>query len=209
MQVLALTAILVGVLHWSSSCEIKAKGVSEADKKAILKIHNELRAKIANGNEKEFPTAANMLELEWDDHLAKQAQAWAEKCEFEHDDPIDKDGEQAGQNIGWEGKPDDKPEWEEMIQSFYDEVKDFKPSDIHKYIDDDDTGHFTQVIWAKSSRVGCGYIRYVGEDGGNEFLYGCNYSPGGNVEDRPIYEVGTPCSKCGGCGSIPGLCKSK
>ncbi|KAG8191105.1 hypothetical protein JTE90_010029 [Oedothorax gibbosus] len=150
-----------------------------------------------------------MLEMEWDDHLAKQAQAWAEQCEFEHDNPIDKDGEEAGQNIGWEGRSDDKPEWKGMIQSFYDEVKDFDPKDIHKLIDDDDTGHFTQVIWAESSRIGCGYVRYVGEDGGNEFLYGCNYAPGGNFEDSPVYEVGKPCSKCGGCGSIPGLCKAK
>ncbi|KAG8191106.1 hypothetical protein JTE90_010030 [Oedothorax gibbosus] len=208
MQFLAFTAILVGVLHWSYSCQIYDRGVSAADKKVILQTHNELRAKIANGKERGFPTAANMLEMEWDDNLANQAQAWADQCTYAHNKPIDRDGGPAGQNMAGSSGSNTKPEWKEMIESFYSEVKLYNPNNIHKYAWDEKTGHFSQVIWAKTSRIGCGYVRYVGDQYDYDFLYVCNYAPAANWDGEPVYEVGRPCSKCGGCGSIQGLCEA-
>ena len=29
------------------------------------------------------------------------------------------------------------------------------------------TGHYTQVVWAKTNEVGCGFVSYVEKEGGN------------------------------------------
>lgn len=52
-----------------------------------MDIHNYYRNLIASGNESTlgFPSAANMLTLEWDDELAYVAQKHANQCRFEHD----------------------------------------------------------------------------------------------------------------------------
>ncbi len=58
------------------------------------------------------------------------------------------------------------------------------------------TGHYSQVIWADTNRVGCGFTSYR-ENGTLETnLYVCNYGPAGNFVALPSYKVGTPCSQC-------------
>jgi hypothetical protein len=51
------------------------------------------------------------------------------------------------------------------------------------------TGHFTQMAWAKTNKLGCGRSTYV--DGGftNEYLV-CNYGPAGNVQGEKVYTAG-------------------
>lgn len=55
--------------------------------KKIVDTHNNFRNLIASGNETRlgFPSAANMLKMEWDNELAYVAQAHANQCKFEHD----------------------------------------------------------------------------------------------------------------------------
>lgn len=50
------------------------------------------------------------------------------------------------------------------------------------------TGHYTQVLWAKSARVGCGYT----SSGGTL----CNYAPGGNFNNQDFFTPGAACSAC-------------
>ena len=45
-----------------------------------------LRARVAGGLTSQ-PPAADMRELEWDEELARAAQAHAEQCKFRHDCP--------------------------------------------------------------------------------------------------------------------------
>jgi hypothetical protein len=51
------------------------QGVSEADKVEIVRLHNELRARIANGlargSAAPLPPAANMMQLTWDNEVLK------------------------------------------------------------------------------------------------------------------------------------------
>merc|ERR1712020_452603 len=56
-------------------------------------------------------------------------------------------------------------------------------------------GHYTQVVWAESHEVGCGYMTSV--KGTNfESVLVCNYGPGGNFRGKPVYQKGMPGSKC-------------
>ncbi|CAG0883243.1 unnamed protein product [Darwinula stevensoni] len=54
------------------------------------------------------------------------------------------------------------------------------------------TGHYSQLVWASTYAVGCGYVAY----GGGNRLYVCNYGPSGNSKGATVYGVGTPCTCC-------------
>ena len=54
-----------------STCDtVYANSLTDAEKQEILDKHNELRSKVANGQEAGQPSAANMKKLKWDDELA-------------------------------------------------------------------------------------------------------------------------------------------
>ena len=66
------------------------------------------------------------------------------------------------------------------------------------------TGHYTQVLWSRTYKVGCGYTPAAGTV--------CNYSPGGNDIGQPPFVIGAACSACptshpfcndGLCSSVP------
>ena len=66
------------------------------------------------------------------------------------------------------------------------------------------TGHYTQVLWSSTYKVGCGYTPAAGTV--------CNYSPGGNYFGQPPFVIGAACSACpashpfcndGLCSSLP------
>uniref|UniRef100_A0A8C6RNX8 SCP domain-containing protein n=1 Tax=Nannospalax galili TaxID=1026970 RepID=A0A8C6RNX8_NANGA len=52
-------------------------------------------------------------------------------------------------------------------------------------------GHYTQVVWADSYKVGCA-VQFCPRDGAH-FI--CNYGPAGNYPTWP-YERGAVCSDC-------------
>ena len=54
-----------------------------------------------------------------------------------------------------------------------------------------ETGNYSQMVWATSFRVGCGYIFQ-----NSKHILACNYAPAGNVEGTAMYIAGEPCSAC-------------
>lgn len=91
-------------------------------------MHNKLRSKVAigqefRGNPGPQKHAANMLEMSWDDELAKIAQRWADQCQFGHDTDRDVIRFRVGQNVYEASDFREGPiEWPRAIQSWYDEV---------------------------------------------------------------------------------------
>lgn len=58
-------------------------------------------------------------------------------------------------------------------------------------------GHYTQLMWAETNKVGCGISKYH-QDNLKKILLVCNYYPTGNRIGHLIYESGEPCTSCPG-----------
>ena len=62
-----------------------------------------------------------------------------------------------------------------------------------------DAGHYTQVVWADTDEIGCGFSYYseqVGPFLAYKALTVCNYAIGGNDAGKPMYKIGAACSEC-------------
>ena len=135
----------------------------------LLASHNRERA------------ALGIAPLIWSDELARQAQDYADHLGdvghlvHSEDDPTDPDPQ--GENL-WAGtKGYYAPE--AMVGLWVAEKTDYKPGvfpDNSKSGDVENVGHYTQLVWRSSDKVGCA-VAHGAED---DFLV-CRYSEGGNV----------------------------
>ncbi|XP_043209137.1 uncharacterized PE-PGRS family protein PE_PGRS54-like [Amphibalanus amphitrite] len=102
-----------------------------------------------------------------------------------------------------------QPNWKATIRQWFDEVRAFNHSNIKPFKFSHDFGHFTQMVWATTQMIGCGYSMYFAGGQWNK-LYVCNYGPMGNVLFDEVYEAGPSCSRCPAgtqCSThYPGLC---
>ncbi|KAL7299649.1 hypothetical protein TKK_0007410 [Trichogramma kaykai] len=186
----------------SANCgRVMTVGLSMEEKKAIVDLHNELRMKVARGEELRGapgpqPAATNMQMLEWDEELAQTAQKWASQCIFQHDQCRDLPRFQVGQNLAWRGNTSKQGfsqiTAEILVKDWYDEVQYYNRNSVHYfnslYGAGGQTGHYTQLVWAKTNRIGCGAIRNY-QGGYYKFTLACNYGPAGNFMNRPVYST--------------------
>ncbi len=112
--------------------------------------------------------------LTWSDELAAAAQAWAERlrdagCQFEHSST------KYGENLA-AGTPGHLPP-EDVVGMWYDEIADY---DFASGKFEMSTGHFTQVVWKSSKRLGCGMV----SDCNGMDIWVCQYDPPGNYGDQ-------------------------
>ncbi|XP_034529533.1 GLIPR1-like protein 1 [Notolabrus celidotus] len=149
-----------------------------------VKEHNRARSSVN-------PPASNMMPMSWDEDLAITAREWATKCLFEHNPNRRRpNSNSVGENL-WVGYP----------PSFFNVLGSIKSWDDEKQYYDFDSqactkvcGHYTQVVWASSNKVGC--AAHLCPDGIKETDFGrkesvifvCNYSPAGNMNRRKPYK---------------------
>ncbi|KAI9158977.1 Protein PRY2 [Paramyrothecium foliicola] len=120
-----------------------------------------------------FRTQHNASDLSWNDTLAEFAVDYLEEadCEFEHS------GGPYGENlaIGY-------PNTTASIEAWGNERDKYDFGDAEF---DEETGHFTQLVWKNTTDVGCGR-RLCGERG---WYLACEYWPRGNVAEQFEAEV--------------------
>ncbi|RVE63084.1 hypothetical protein OJAV_G00164950 [Oryzias javanicus] len=148
----------------------------------IVDVHNAFRRAVE-------PAAADMLMMSYSEELAVTAQAWVDKCVLDHGPPSSRmlNGYELGENLFYSTSPNS---WTSVIKAWYQEVSHFtfpNASTNGKPI-----GHYTQVVWNSSYKVGCGVTLCPN----NIYLYGCHYYRAGNFKRWPPYKVGTPCASC-------------
>lgn len=134
---------------------------SASTQEEALVLHNELRA-----NHHAPP-------LVWDDQLAHYAQRYANQCRFQHSHGS------FGENIaaGY-------PSVSAAIRAWYGEHKEYSyrhPGFSYQ------TGHFTQLVWKSSRKLGCGYAACEGRNGTPGYFLVCEYSPAGNITNSQYF----------------------
>jgi len=94
--------------------------------------------------------------LEYDDGLAADAQTFAESCPTGHTDP---NRGSNGENLYWAASTGTAPDtpYSAAVDAWYDEIKDYMwPQTFGATKSNGVVGHFTQVVWKATTKVGCG-----------------------------------------------------
>lgn len=139
----------------SSSASASASGSSSTFQSAMVSGHNNKRS-----------LHESTGSLEWDDTLATYAQNYADNYDCSGD--LVHSGGSYGENlaVGYDDQG--------TIDAWYDEIKKYNFDDPSY---SESTGHFTQVVWKSSTKVGCGYKQCGGSVG--KYVI-CSYNPAGN-----------------------------
>ncbi|KPI93767.1 Cysteine-rich secretory protein DIS2 [Papilio xuthus] len=159
-------------------------------RRKIVLYHNFFRSKVQ-------PTASNMLLMSWNPIAAKQAQSYADKCIFlQHNDPLENTIPylgSCGQNLFVAAQ---KTPWFFALKTWFLEYKNFTYGEPIK--DLKAVGHYTQMVWATSHKVGCGLAHCTGGPWGKFYNYVCHYCPGGNFDTITHfpYKSGPTCGDC-------------
>jgi pathogenesis-related protein 1 len=140
---------------------------------ALLDAHNNVRANAV-------PTPSPALPpLDWSDALATTAQGWADRCAFEHSTG------NLGENLAVFSQLDVEPG--RVVELWASEVSDWNHAD-NRCAAGRACGHYTQIVWRDTARVGCGVARCDDvADFGAGALWVCNYDPPGNFVGRRPY----------------------
>lgn len=181
----SLLALLLLPLLLLAATTGLAGALSDDEKRVMVELHNLYRAQVS-------PPAANMLQMRWDEELAAFAKAYAQECVWGHN----KERGRRGENlfaITDEGMdvPLAVEEWYLEREHYNLSTATCDPGQM--------CGHYTQVVWAKTERIGCGAHfceKLQGVEETNIHLLVCNYEPPGNVKGQKPYQEGHPCSQC-------------
>ncbi|XP_043861360.1 peptidase inhibitor 16 [Dromiciops gliroides] len=162
------------------SCSLK-----DEEKQMVVEFHNLYRSQVS-------PPATNMKNMQWDEDLAAFAKAYASKCVWGHN----KDRGRRGENLFaiTEGEMD----LQLAVEQWYNEHEHYNLSNA-TCAEGQMCGHYTQVVWANSERIGCGSQfceKLEGVMETNIHILVCNYEPPGNVKGQKPYKEGPQCSQC-------------
>ncbi|XP_072530177.1 GLIPR1-like protein 1 [Salminus brasiliensis] len=149
------------------------------------------------------PPASNMRYMTWDEGLAVTARAWARNCLFIHNTHLKEKGKahpvftSLGENL-WAGT---KFSLKSAIEGWVNEVKDYQYNTMscNKVC-----GHYTQVVWASTYKVGCAVqfcpngVEQTTFHPTPAVLFVCNYATAGNYKHQKPYSTGQECSECSG-----------
>ena len=138
----------------------------------LVAAHNAVRA------------SAGTRPLAWDAALAAGAQSYAQLLAatrtFQHSGRKARPG--IGENL-WMGTSGAfSPE--QMVGNWASEKQWFRPGifpNVSRTGNWEQIGHYSQIIWRTTTRVGCGLARGSGRD-----VLVCRYSPAGNIDGRPV-----------------------
>lgn len=174
-RILAIFILLLACQAQPSSSPIQTTSMSStssgstepAHMKGMVAAHNKWRKEL------------NLPPLEWSNELAEVAQKWANKlkrqgCKMKHSTSS------YGENLYWSSGMNTTPE--DVVDSWASEKKYFnfkkKKCNGAWY----KCGHYTQVIWKNTKKVGCAMVKC-----GNQQVWVCNYDPAGNYTGEAPY----------------------
>lgn len=131
------------------------------------------------------PRAKNMKDIRWSDDLAQSSMQWAKQCKWQHSNT-----KNVGENLYATTIKNKNFDPSIAVKSWGDE------GEYYNYNNNScqkgkQCGHYTQVVWANSDKVGCAINTCDKLDGsgfpsGGTFVV-CQYSPPGNYVNQKPY----------------------
>ncbi|XP_026041099.1 cysteine-rich venom protein [Astatotilapia calliptera] len=182
-KMLAFLIYIVAVHQVHSACVLVSVCPQNAMVQAeIVDVHNAFRRAVQ-------PSASDMLIMSYSEEVAASAQAWVDQCILDHGAPSTRllNGYHLGENLFYSSS---LKSWTDVINAWHSEVEHYNyptGSTNGKSI-----GHYTQVIWNSSYKVGCGATLCPN----NIYYYGCHYYRAGNFRRWAPYTPGSPCGSC-------------
>ncbi|XP_056312200.1 glioma pathogenesis-related protein 1 isoform X2 [Danio aesculapii] len=205
-QVLISTCFLLGVFSSESLFDITDRAFIDE----CVREHTQNRSSVS-------PSAANMRYMSWDAALAVTARAWARFCIFKHNiylrevRRVHPTFPSVGENI-WAGAPYSRFTVKSAVFSWVKELKDYNYHQ-NKCNDKKVCGHYTQVVWADSYKVGCAVQTCPNGVAETHFsdipgvIFVCNYATAGNFRGVSPYKQGASCSGCSSDKCERNLCR--
>ena len=138
-------------------------GVSTAEANQVLRLHNQARANVG------------VAPLQWSATLAASAQAKAEEMARTGNFVHSRTG--VGENLYWSRGYGADAAGVDAVNSWLSEKRYYRGSINGR------NGHYTQIVWRSTTRVGCG--KAVAADGTVYVV--CHYDPAGNVIGQRPY----------------------
>lgn len=161
--------VLMGLQSFTAVIYVPSQiDVVKIDKKKMVERHNFYRKKVG------------VPPVVWSDELAVYADKWAkrlaQRCELKHRKKDD-----YGENIYWHSAKSAEyaavDSWASEEEFFNHKKRTFKSNASGRY------GHYTQIIWRKTERIGAAVRNCPG--GGQ--IWVCNYDPPGNYIGEKVY----------------------
>ncbi|XP_039941623.1 peptidase inhibitor 16 [Hirundo rustica] len=156
--------------------------LSDEEKKIILDEHNKYRSQVS-------PPAKAMMKMIWDTDLEVAAQIHAKNCIW------GQNGGRGRANLFATASALDVKlaieEWNREWKFYNLKTSECDPRQT--------CDNYTQVVWAETTRVGCGKSSCKKIDGiktENAQLLVCKYYPPGNRKDKLPYMEGPSCERC-------------
>uniref|UniRef100_A0A7I4YT47 SCP-like protein n=1 Tax=Haemonchus contortus TaxID=6289 RepID=A0A7I4YT47_HAECO len=181
-------------------------GMTDEVRAVFVYQHNHYRSLAARGLLKNklggyVPKAARMKKVGYDCEVEKNMMEYAKKCIVKHNPEADRN--YWGQNLWATGARNMSKTHaaESAVAGWISEV--WTHGFPKNYIFSEEAwrmaGHFSEVVWQESDKIGCAVVWCPGMT-----FVGCEYNPGGNRPGYAPYEIGDPCTtdadcQCKGC----------
>lgn len=170
---LLIGLLFIGQIFAQTVPLFTGSSVLQKDAQLAVDFHNKVRKDVGASP------------LQWSEELAIFAQAWADHlasqgCNMQHR-PYSGEWKQIyGENIYWGSNP--KFSVLDASKKWYSEINDYTYGTLSK--DNwSKTGHYTQMVWRTTTRVGMGIAKC--KDGG--VIVVANYNPAGNTMGQKPY----------------------
>jgi pathogenesis-related protein 1 len=178
---LSTVVLLVGstALPFRQDSSAATSALATQDRDAILTAHNNARKNDVPGN-----TGGPLPNLEWDDALATASQTYANTLARTTCGAIDHDANRGdvGENLSQGSTTDASAPPQsgaDAVTSWVAEKSDYS-YESNTCAPEKVCGHYTQVVWRDTTKVGCGRATCTAGDFINT-VWVCRYSPAGNM----------------------------